>query len=713
MRRSLHLMLATALAGCTLVNAPKKPPDGGFNDAAHDADASADGDAGGPDTEDCTNGVDDNEDGLTDCADPQCDERRCDDDGGCRCRGGRATETDCNDGLDNDGDALTDCADYDCASQPDVDCCGEDVTPPATWPNETSTWPSDQTALEAEWETTSASGALPVRNDGKLTEFEDTDPFALVHYACLSLALGATFEASFTPMGPVSRHGCASDEGRCQSFAAMVLSPVRRALPGRRLLDDLAVVFYPNGRVEVTQGGSPLATGQLSSLATEYRATVEFTPDIDPAGRAALRAEVRVGRPGMEAELTWNGYPLLQEQLIDDGVCATVPGLYLAFEGFLDGVVVGRLHEATPRACINPNQFSQTAAILTADGADATADLNLSPPDAGAEWADEGIGSPSLFLSDSLWHVMVEATNDQPELEVVAHVGYAIGHASARGWPSDEWTARPSTPRLGDQPPSCLDMSCATPPTSSFRDPYLFEKGGLLFVAVAAETFTDGMPTGKHTIRIGNAGGSATITVGDPLLEPDASGCDDLRDPVVTPRPGGEDGTDYWLFFTCVRDGRGSIAVVPLIDAGGWRLLGAAPVFLLAPEDVGSFGAGGVHSPAVVLDESGDEVTFRLWFLGQNRAGTTAVGLALGAPKDGFPDDRATTSDRPVLEPYRANPVLQNTDRAFRGCEGCTIEGLSVTRMDNATLRFLVARRVPLTDGRRYELVPFDQPWRP
>jgi hypothetical protein len=50
----------------------------------------------------CADGVDDDYDGLTDCADPDC-----------------ATESEaclgCDDGIDNDGNGLADCADPDCA----------------------------------------------------------------------------------------------------------------------------------------------------------------------------------------------------------------------------------------------------------------------------------------------------------------------------------------------------------------------------------------------------------------------------------------------------------------------------------------------------------------------------------------------------------------------------------------------------------------------
>lgn len=63
-------------------------------------------DAGPTPPELCTNGEDDDSDGLVDCLDPDCAGRL-------ECR------EDCGDGIDNDGDGLTDFDDTDCASAPD------------------------------------------------------------------------------------------------------------------------------------------------------------------------------------------------------------------------------------------------------------------------------------------------------------------------------------------------------------------------------------------------------------------------------------------------------------------------------------------------------------------------------------------------------------------------------------------------------------------
>jgi len=67
----------------------------------------------------CENGIDDDGDGFSDCEDPHCA-----DDPACI-----DEETNCNNGIDDDGDGLTDCEDPDCAQDPacqagDLSCKG-------------------------------------------------------------------------------------------------------------------------------------------------------------------------------------------------------------------------------------------------------------------------------------------------------------------------------------------------------------------------------------------------------------------------------------------------------------------------------------------------------------------------------------------------------------------------------------------------------------
>lgn len=67
---------------------------------------------------DCANGLDDDGNGLTDCAEPGCNLLSCGSQ--CQCVGLRKTELLCVDGLDTDGDGAIDCADSDC----DTKSCG-------------------------------------------------------------------------------------------------------------------------------------------------------------------------------------------------------------------------------------------------------------------------------------------------------------------------------------------------------------------------------------------------------------------------------------------------------------------------------------------------------------------------------------------------------------------------------------------------------------
>ena len=65
----------------------------------------------------CGDGIDNDQDGQTDCADPDCGGETCGTGSGAICQGGSCVEQECNDGVDNDGDGKADCADPDCDGQ--------------------------------------------------------------------------------------------------------------------------------------------------------------------------------------------------------------------------------------------------------------------------------------------------------------------------------------------------------------------------------------------------------------------------------------------------------------------------------------------------------------------------------------------------------------------------------------------------------------------
>ncbi|HEX8824426.1 MAG TPA: MopE-related protein [Archangium sp.] len=65
----------------------------------------------------CTDGLDNDRDNGTDCADTECNGQSCSKSGdpaACTCVGGKAREMVCGDGADNDGDIIVDCLDVDC-----------------------------------------------------------------------------------------------------------------------------------------------------------------------------------------------------------------------------------------------------------------------------------------------------------------------------------------------------------------------------------------------------------------------------------------------------------------------------------------------------------------------------------------------------------------------------------------------------------------------
>lgn len=155
MRRRMNIAVGTQLAAALLMSVAMAgcPETATESDTSGDIGADCTGDGCGSSAlvERCTNGVDDDEDGTTDCADEECAtveacepgfEKSCDDgfdndgdgisdcnDSDCNNVGtcGAWGEKLCGDGIDNDGDGTTDCADSDCATC-GGQCCGDGFT---------------------------------------------------------------------------------------------------------------------------------------------------------------------------------------------------------------------------------------------------------------------------------------------------------------------------------------------------------------------------------------------------------------------------------------------------------------------------------------------------------------------------------------------------------------------------------------------------------
>lgn len=646
----------------------------------------------------------------------------------------RVRERVCGDGLDNDDDGLEDCADFDCASY--AACCADgallfqedwtsaDLT--FLWNHLPSVMPTSSPMTQTEDGTVMLSG------------WPDAEPHALAFHRCIPLALGAelSFDVIATARDSVCAVGDATGHEPCDRYAAVVLSPVRDTALAQPLFEDLAIRVHGDVRllpntplilnhamVRVTQGGEEKGR-LLIDPEVRYRATVRVTPSVQGAF-ASLRADLELRRadaPMAEPAILSDIFITRQAALVTGATgCAEVGGLYAAVEMVGDGARLGPLR-AEALECANPSQF-QTAPMGTVT---LTSD-SLGVPDSygGAHVGSPSLGSSFNNASDTVprWDLFFEATNDLPELALFAPVGHAIAHARTGTFgalPAD-WTTS-STPRLGSDPPSCL-VSGSTCSGPSVRDPFLLLRRTVDDVLQDFTlAFAAARPEGSHELRVEEnvsfspsapLGGSGVV-----LMSPDAA-CVDLRDPSLVAVEGGSEG--FWLFFTCVpSDGVSEIRAARLDNVVSLRS-GTEIERVVAPAAFGALAAGGVFGAEPIVRSGARGLTLQLWMVARDGAGDTSLVLVTGqlptvAATDGGMPEAPPLETLPALEPYLANPVLRSDDPALGGCPGfCRITGLAVsdTAGTPEELRFVVARRVVLgADDAHSELVPLTQTWR-
>ena len=432
--------------------------------------------------------------------------------------------------------------------------------------------------------------------------------------------------------------------------------------------------------------------------------------------------------PIMNAHVTVAGESVLEDfavaaiaDLVTSGDCAEIPGLHVAAQGVGDGVYVGPL-ETAKQDCANPSQFDEQSAILSGSS------LEFTP-----SWVAAYVGSPALAssrnsVSDVQWDLIVEGSNDGPELEPTTHIGYALGHARVTtdeggDWRLDTWESSGS-PKVGDDPPSCLDGSCDD--NRSVREPHLLaelnEEQELrdLVLSFARELVTNPGERDLFGIQIVRPVGAPATSIGlpsTPTLSPDdIPECVSLRDPALIPvDPEAQQG--YWLLFTCV-EGAGApteIHAVRISRALEVIQEGGSPMrrVVLVASELGPFAAAGIRSPEPLISFEEDGMRLRIWFLAQSTPGDWAVALA-----------EARTHDTSMLEfelpepvPFPVNPILSSASTLVQsGCldEECNITGIAVApRADDLSrLRFLLARRLNLPGGGRTDqLIPLEQTW--
>ncbi len=622
---------------------------------------------------------------------------------------GGGIELFCDDGLDDDEDTAVDCEDSDCDQEPA--CCElRATTLSEDWaganlsddwifaPTDGGAWSPSRPLMDG---TTYVGGFLP-----------DDSPRALVSRDCVSLALGGWVE---TTLRSTDGSGCTPSE-ECERYAGVVLTVASDSTSGSKLQDELAVSMHAGGLVLVTQADVEIARA-TASIDEDVEVAIELRPMLDEMNQPFVRAEVTV-----DGETLLEGFEVAPiESLVSEGDCAEIPGLQVAAQGRGDGVYVGPIKTAK-QDCANPSQFDKQSAILSG------ATLNFAPT-----WMEAYVGSPALAssrssVSDVQWDLMVEGSNNDPELEPTTHIGYALGHARVAvdeggDWRLDTWESSES-PKVGDDPPSCLDGSCDE--NRSVREPHLLaelnEAQELrdLVLSFARELVSDPLERDLFGIQILRPIGGPSTPLsppGAPTLSPDdIPECISLRDPALIPvDPEAQEG--YWLFFTCV-DGVGAASEIHAVRIS--RALevmqeGGGPMrrVVLVASELGPFASAGIRSPEPLVTFEQEGLRLRIWFLAQSTPGDWSVALAEARTHD----VASLEFDLPEALPFPVNPILSNSSTLVRsGCldEECSITGIAVApRADDLSrLRFLLARRLNLPGGGRTDqLVPLEQTW--
>ncbi|MEM9730834.1 MAG: hypothetical protein AAF997_19790 [Myxococcota bacterium] len=615
----------------------------------------------------------------------------------------------CDDGTDDDEDTLIDCEDSDCDEEP---ACCERRSPTITddWQGDLRLRWTLAPTEEGEW-----TPATPTFDGNRFVgDFGSPDtPRSLISGDCVSLALGGWVTSR---LRSVDAMGCTQDEP-CDRYTGFVLTAANDSAPGIKLPDELAVTLHAGGLLLITQADVELARA-TATLDEDVTFEIALRPALDEDAQPILRASVTVDGEAVLEDFTMTGIA----DLIAEGECGQTAGLNLAVQSQGTGVFAGPL-EAARQDCANPSQFQKQVATLTGSS------LRFA-----SSWRSAYIGAPALassrdFLGDVQWDLIVEGSNDAPELEPVTHVGYAIGHArdiSNEGddWSLDDWVTS-NGPKAGDNPPSCITLPGGCDDNVSVREPHLLaeqnEDGVLRDLVLSFAREVNPVTPDIFGVQVVKPIGAPLTPVPipeSPTLSPeDVPECEGLRDPALIPvDPDALNG--YWLLFSCF-DGPGApseIHAVRLTRALEVMMESGAPMrrVVLTTETLGSFAQGGIRAPEPLVVFSPDGLRIRVWFLAQESPGTWSVALAEGRTHD----VASLETDLPEILPFPVNPILRHdSPLVLSDCLGeeCSITGIAVSPRgdDSEVLRFVLARRVNLPGGvRTDQLVPLEQLWR-
>jgi hypothetical protein len=658
MRPALAL-LATLVVGCSVWNRPD-PFDGGEPDAALDAP-----DAGT-----------DVPDGFVP----------------------RPRETDCDDGRDEeDMDGLTDCADPDCASDVAA-CCSTDLPVPV---------------INEGW-CAGVPRSVWSRGVGSLDATDRMDPCflsgssglgALVHEDCVPILSGAVITAQLA-----WRAGCSD----CEAMVA--LSPIQDVAPSG-LLEELALRMREDDQmnvvVELTRAGRVL--GRVPAPGTglgvgDVQLTLSLFPAQDDAGRAVIRATLRAvwngGRDSAEIEAV---DALEPRDLTGPALgCAVAPGLFV---GVQTRGTAGRIGSITaqPQQCSNPAVF-RPAGLPPGFPGDAVwieaADLGLGA----APWTSGGVGAgTSVPLRTSAtsveWHWFVDGSNLNRANDRDRALDFSFGGATADGPGLVEFTPRRGgAPVAGHEAPTCVGTASGCG-VFDFREPALFVPRGPDGTGVMGRT--------ASAVWVSRSDDGSSALVRDAFTSFEApgevlsttpleidTGCTAPSHPsILSANPSGDDG--HLLVFVC-----GAEVWAMELNAD---LEPAAPASML-------FEASSLGFPLGILDVDGAvfEGIYRLWVAGRDGRGVTRVALT-EARIGPAPPSFVPFGGNPILS--IDDPIF--TTGPDRCVGTCRITGLGVAREPGAPLGTRWGPRVrvlvSVTDegsAVRHAVVPLEQ-WMP
>lgn len=623
----------------------------------------------------------------------------------------------CNNGIDDDCDGLRDCADPDCLTAMASVCCSSAGTTTTTEHFEA---PGSVWSTIGNWSTQPSMAAAIVGGmNGRLIDMGTGAPIGMVNNTCLHVDLGTQIRFTMAAQ-PCSAAACAGE-------MEVVVGP--SAMFSGMLTDDVAIRGVSmNGSlvVSIVQGGTVRRTSTLPFGALTTLVTVDLAPGV-ASGRPAIVASVTLTQGSMFESLTAMTGPLY---VTDRNIFGTssCPGLHLGVQGTGDDVALDDV-SIYQLDCSNPARFDHVSGdSVTLDAI--TMSVRQDTPTL-AGWGRGGIGDPALYEG------VYSGTGDQHRFtllfdgspvdrasDVIGHLPLSIGGADILAPGSGPTSLAVLSNDCHRWVPRGLGNTVCAPQAMAnghavvdatpraMRDPALYPTYGTgnrisnYLVAWVGESapgsalglYQASMSADPITPQIGVA--TATTIHGD-------ESCPSLRNPLLLPYL---QGTEDWLLFYVCDTFPPVVHAATLSGPTATRI----PNFELGPTELGSLARQGVTDIAgVVFDyvdaSSVHTPTYRLWLTTRPTTTHTAVLFVEGtAPRDSAP------GTFPVFVPFAGNPVLEETSAVFDSCGlGCQLHGITATRISNdpTQVRLLVERWVDTGSGLTYGLIPLSQLW--